>query len=146
MKSFTLNPLTSCFGTNCQNDKSKSFWLSTPNKPESVPTKCKSIEIFYEEINLKFFVSLWPQRIRWSMFSVWNSSKCSRFAFSDWWGKAYIDYSCNIFLVWFWLAFKIPNCPHGWNSAWIGYSVAQMSGLQSGVSLESPGSCLEDFR
>ena len=52
MKSFTLNPLTSCFGTNCQNDKSKSFWLSTPNKPESVPTKCESIEIFYKEIHL----------------------------------------------------------------------------------------------
>lgn len=43
----------------------------------------------------------------------------------------------------------IPDCPENWISLWIGYSFVMHTGAGaegSGQSLQSPGSCLEDFR
>jgi len=43
----------------------------------------------------------------------------------------------------------IPDCPDGWGSLWIGYSFVMHTGAGaqgSGQDLQSPGSCLEDFR
>jgi integrin beta 8 len=43
----------------------------------------------------------------------------------------------------------IPDCPDGWSSLWIGYSFVMHTGAGaqgSGQDLQSPGSCLEDFR
>lgn len=43
----------------------------------------------------------------------------------------------------------IPDCPRNWESLWIGYSFVMhtAAGAEgSGQSLQSPGSCLEDFR
>lgn len=43
----------------------------------------------------------------------------------------------------------IPDCPEGWVSLWIGYSFVMHTGAGaegSGQDLQSPGSCLEDFR
>jgi len=43
----------------------------------------------------------------------------------------------------------IPDCPQGWTSLWIGYSFVMHTGAGaegSGQDLQSPGSCLEDFR
>jgi len=43
----------------------------------------------------------------------------------------------------------IPDCPDNWVSLWIGYSFAMHTGAGaegSGQDLQSPGSCLEDFR
>ncbi|GFS14577.1 collagen alpha-2(IV) chain [Elysia marginata] len=44
---------------------------------------------------------------------------------------------------------RIPECPAGWSSLWIGYSFAMHTAAGpggGGQSLSSPGSCLEDFR
>jgi len=43
----------------------------------------------------------------------------------------------------------IPDCPHGWDQVWIGYShvLSTGAGAQgSGQGLDSPGSCLSAFR
>lgn len=43
----------------------------------------------------------------------------------------------------------IPDCPEHWDSLWIGYSFVMHTGAGaegSGQDLQSPGSCLEDFR
>lgn len=43
----------------------------------------------------------------------------------------------------------IPTCPSGWRSLWIGYSFLMHTAAGAeggGQSLDSPGSCLEDFR
>lgn len=43
----------------------------------------------------------------------------------------------------------VPDCPSGWDQAWIGYShiLSTGAGAQgSGQGLQSPGSCLESFR
>ncbi|KAA8582742.1 hypothetical protein FQN60_006413 [Etheostoma spectabile] len=43
----------------------------------------------------------------------------------------------------------IPTCPPGWRSLWIGYSFLMHTAAGAeggGQSLQSPGSCLEDFR
>jgi len=44
---------------------------------------------------------------------------------------------------------EIPDCPEGWSGVWIGYSFVVGTGASSqgsGQGLNSPGSCLEDFR
>ena len=44
---------------------------------------------------------------------------------------------------------SIPDCPQGWEEAWIGYSYYMQTSDASGNShqnLISPGSCLEEFR
>ncbi|PWA31381.1 hypothetical protein CCH79_00002660 [Gambusia affinis] len=44
---------------------------------------------------------------------------------------------------------RIPPCPQGWDSLWIGYSFVMhtSAGAEgSGQALASPGSCLEEFR
>ncbi|MEQ2170823.1 hypothetical protein GOODEAATRI_004220 [Goodea atripinnis] len=38
---------------------------------------------------------------------------------------------------------RIPPCPQGWDSLWIGYSFVMVNYCQA---LASPGSCLEEFR
>jgi integrin beta 8 len=44
---------------------------------------------------------------------------------------------------------QLPECPPTWNSLWTGYSFMMQTGAgaeATGQSLQSPGSCLEDFR
>lgn len=46
-------------------------------------------------------------------------------------------------------AANLPSCPQGWSPLWNGYSFVMHTGAGSegvGQSLQSPGSCLEDFR
>jgi integrin beta 8 len=43
----------------------------------------------------------------------------------------------------------VPECPRGWSGVWTGYSFAMHTGAGSqgtGQMMQSPGSCLEDFR
>jgi integrin beta 8 len=44
---------------------------------------------------------------------------------------------------------EVPQCPAGWKGLWIGYSFIMHTAAGAeggGQALESPGSCLEDFR
>jgi integrin beta 8 len=44
---------------------------------------------------------------------------------------------------------QLPNCPRGWDSMWTGYSFVMHTAAGAegtGQDLQSPGSCLEEFR